>query len=771
MQGLKYYFFLFVVQFQKYGIQLESCYQILGGYHLRNLRKLGILTLSTGLSIGILAPGVSATTIGNEQQNKGQVQISQAGNVVTKNDLLKIFRKLFPQFNNLKDSEFRMGSGHQYPEDDSIRYELSFHKTVNGKQVYGSVGFVGEKLEIERFYFEPTHSVDALFPAKVTKEKAKEVAQAFLKKFPESEEYQLESNANDYFPSNQILTEPIRYTFSFVRTKNEVPISDQRIQVTVLGNGEVSDFYRTFDKGSPTYDDIKKVLPKNDMISKIKNNLAINLFYNIDYDYRKGTRDVKLVYQPTREIMGLHAISGEWQTVNGYSSELPKNIEIKRITEQAIQPIQKNISLEEAKAFAEKILAIDSKDYKLRIESIDERKNHNGQEVISIHYMYESRNGGTGTSLEIDKLTGEVIQYHDLKAEVLKETDESKNSAQPISSKAALDQAVKYLKQFSPSYLHNYAMPTGESYFYEERGIYHFSFPRVVNGILVNGDQISVSVSAEGDLISLNVNQSDIKNWPAIKNVISKEKATVQFYENLNLELNYIKEGARKSHYRLVYTPKYSENPFSYLDANTGEWNSADRKKHQPISHPWAEKELNYLMDAGIIDAGDEKVFNANEKLKKGAALEVIMKSLSRFYIEYPPYQKNEIQSFENIKPDHPLYQVVERAVSLGVLKKDSPTINLDQNLTKEELAVWYIRILGLSQAAENKGIYQLKFADAKEVKADNIGFVALAHSLGLLKTSKNYFKPKLEMTYADLAVSTVRLAREVYKKGIQIHY
>ena len=48
-------------------------------------------------------------------------------------------------------------------------------------------------------------------------------------------------------------------------------------------------------------------------------------------------------------------------------------------------PKQTNFSLADAKTFAEKLLAIDSKDIKLSIESIDERKNHNGQDVISIH--------------------------------------------------------------------------------------------------------------------------------------------------------------------------------------------------------------------------------------------------------------------------------------------------------------------------------------------------------------------------------------------------
>ncbi|MFE8696172.1 YcdB/YcdC domain-containing protein [Cytobacillus sp. FJAT-53684] len=741
---------------------------------MKKLKKFGMLTLSTGLSIGILAPSVGATSFGNEDHSNVKIQIAQTEEIVTKGELIKKFKALFPQFNYLTENDFYMGRGHQFPDDETIRYDLSFQKNIGGKQVYGNIGFIGDQLEIERFYYQPANVADALFPAKVTKEKAKEVAQAFIKKFPESSEYQLDTNLVDYFPDNQILTEPIRYSFSFIRTKNKLPISDQQIQVTVLGNGEVSEFYRnTGSNASPSYDDVAKVLPKNEIISKLKENLSIDLQYSIETDYRTGDRHVKLVYQPTSDVFGIHALSGEWQTMNGFSPEIPKKGKLERVVSQPLGSKQTKFSLGEAKAFAEQLLKIDSDAIKLRIESVDERKNYNGQEVISIHYMYEYRNGGTGTNLELDKHTGEIIQYHDLKNEVLRDQGESQKTGQVLSSKDALNQAVKYLKQYSPSYLHNYVMPSGETYFDEDRGVYHFTFPRVVNDIPVMGDQLSVSVSTDGALLGLNVNQSAIEKWPSTEKVISKEKAQATFFENLSLDLSYTKEGfdQKQSHYHLVYTPKFNKSPYSSLDANTGEWSNSFEKNRPAVSHPWAEKELNHLIQSGIIDVGDVKTFNADSKITKGAALEIIMKSLTQFYIEYYPGQSNTSQSFDNIKPDHPLYQVVERAVTLEVLDKEKATFDLDKRLTREELAVWYIRLLGLEQAAKNQGIYQLKFADAKDVKTENIGYVALAHSLGLLTTNNNKFNPKQEVTYANLAVATTRLAHEVYKKGIHLNY
>lgn len=744
---------------------------------MRNLKKLGTLTLATGLSIGLLAPEVSAAALVNENHNNVQIRVIQEENTVTKSELIKKFKELFPnQFNFLNDSDFSMSNGHFYSDDDTIRYSLSFQKTIKGKEVYGNIGFIGDNLEIENFYYQPANAVDALFPAKITENKAKDIALAFLKKFPESSEYQLDTNNYDYYFNNELLTEPIRYSFSFVRTKNNVPISDQQIQITVLGNGEISNFYRySGDIKSLSYDDMTKILPENKIISKIKDNLSINLQYKVDYDYRTGNQQVKLVYQPIDEVLGVHALSGEWQTINGLSPKLPKEKAIERISSQPIEPKQTNFSVKEAKAFAEKLLKIDSDEVKLRIESTDELKNQNGQEVINVHYMYEFYNSGYGTSLELDKRTGEIIQYHDIKSEILKQIGESNKNDNAISSKEALTQAVNYLKEFSPSYLHNYAMPVGEAYFDNENGTYQFNFPRVVNGILVSGNEISVSVAADGSLRGLNINQSDIKNWPSIDKIISKEKATAQFFEKLSLDFQYVKDGTGQNndHYNLVYTPVFNKKPLSFLDANTGEWNSDfdNKKDNQVISHPWAEKELNYLINTGILDIGDVKTFNADGPVTKGTALKVMMKSLTWFYDGYYSNQQNQNQSFENIKPTHPLYQVIERAVALDILEKDNAVFNVDEPITREELAVWYIRTLGLEQAAKNHSIYQLNFADAKDIKTENIGFVALAHSLGLFSIKDNRFNPKQEVTYAELAVSNVQLAHEVYIKGTRLSY
>ncbi|MFJ7973257.1 YcdB/YcdC domain-containing protein [Psychrobacillus sp. NPDC096389] len=743
---------------------------------MAKLKKFGIVLASSALSFGVFSTSASASPNVEGQQERIQIQVASTETVFTKNDLIKKFHELFPKkFDFLTSSDFYMGGSHMYPNDDTVRYDLSFNKTIDGKRLYGSVGFVGEKLEIEQFYYQPTLDKESLFPAKVTKEEAKKLAVDFVGQLLNGEEYELEPNVYNYYPQ-QILTEPIRYSFSFTRTENKVPIADQRIEVTVLGNGEIVNFYKNPLKSEKaTFDDAKQLKDKKEILEKIKENLTTSLQYQLNTDYQTGESSVQLVYQPTMKWQGVHASTGKWLTSNGYVEDIPEITKIEKLAANPLPPKQKGISVESAKKLAEQLLSIKSDKVKLTISSIDEIENYNGQAVISVQYMYNYANGGSGTNLEINKDTGEIIQYNDIKNHLLEQIGEKPKTENPISQEEALAQAVKYLKEWAPSYLHNYAMPVDEPYFENRSGGYYFSFPRIVNGIVVQGDQIGIHIAADGSLNSLNVSQQEVENWPSIDKVISAEDANAKLKEALSLKLNYMKQGRDEEnhHYDLIYSPVFNEDSLSYLDATTGEWkNIYGESNAAVISHPLAEEELNYLISAKILDIKNKKDFNADASITKGEALKVIMNSLTYFYSGgYYGDRDNSHQTFDNIDPKHPLYQTIERAVEMGVIKPTTKNFDVDSQVTREEIAVWYVRTLGLEQAAKHSDIYKLGFADANKVKKEYTGYVALASSMGLFETNQNKFNPDQAITYAELAVSTIRLAHEMSDKRNGVYY
>ena len=743
---------------------------------MAKLKKVGMILTSSVLSFGMFSSITNASTTVDGQPEKVRIQVASTEIVFTKEELIKKFRKMFPnQFDFLANSDFQMSSAHIYPDDETVRYDLHFTKTINGKRLYGNVGFVGEELEIEYFSYQPPNVKDALFPAKVSKDEAKKIAEGFMKKFLDGKDYKLETDTFDYYPQ-QILTEPIRYSFTFARTENQVSIADQRMEVSVLGNGEIVSFYKMFPQSkSSTFDDVTQIKDKNEMVKKVKENLSVDLNYQVNHDYRTGERSVELVYRPTVKLQGIEAATGNWMTAEGYSKDLPGKSKIEKITANPLPAKQDGISVEEAKKIAEQFLAIDSDKIKLKIESIQEMDNYNGQAVINVQYMYQYRNGGSGASLEINKNTGEIIQYYNIKDHLLLEIGENPKKESTITQQEALTQAEKYLKEWVPSYLHNYAMPVEEPYFDERIGSYQFTFPRIVNGIVVVGDEISVGIAADKSLNSLNVNYQETENWPSSEDVISEAEATTILEEAASLKLAYMKhaKNEKENHYDLVYLPVFNEDPFSYLNATTGEWSNLFSDKNSiTVSHPWAEDELNYLINAKVLDVKDVKSFNGDAAISKGEALKVLMNSLTYFYHGgYYFGQENMNQTFENIDPKHPLYQEIELAVEVGIIKADRKNFDIDSPITREELSVWMIRVLGLEQAAKDSSIYKIGFTDADKVQSANTGYVAMANSMGLVKAEENRFNPNREVTYAELAVSTIRLAHAIAESGRGLRY
>lgn len=70
--------------------------------------------------------------------------------------------------------------------------------------------------------------------------------------------------------------------------------------------------------------------------------------------------------------------------------------------------------------------------------------------------------------------------------------------------------------------------------------------------------------------------------------------------------------------------------------------------------------------------------------------------------------------------------------------------------------------MLKLHNVAQLRDIYGLNYSDAGQVDQDLRGYVALAYGMGLLEAQNNELKPKSEVTYAQLAQVTIRLAHKM---------
>ncbi|MGE7675984.1 YcdB/YcdC domain-containing protein [Lysinibacillus sp. NPDC094403] len=738
-------------------------------------KKLGIILTSTAFSVSVLSPMAQASANVKEPQERVAIQVSSTETKVTKSMLIKQLNTLFSdKFNFVTEKDFSMGESHYFNDDKTIRYELNFHKTINGKDAYGGFTFKGEDLELENFYYQPANIADALYPVKYSEGEAKKIAQDFLKKLPNTANYKLREDGifGDFGLSfNRPLSEPITYSFTYSPTHNGVPLSNESLNITVLANGEVTNMYRdTASTSKATFDNLEQKKNESDMLAQVRESLSADLRYMVDYNYQTGEAIAKLVYMPPTSFNGVHAINGQWQTMNGFTSQVPKAKGVEKLASQPLAPRKNGITLAEVEELAKSFLKVDSDKVKLQVDVVEERENENGETIYVVNYMYDFGNHGSGSSFEVNKATGEITEYWDIRRDFA-ETDDK---VEPISKDAALAKAIDYLKEWAPSYIHNYSKPLEDTAYDKYSKQYFFSFPRIVNGIAVVGDEISVGISADGKLSALHVNNRKIDNWPSVnKAAIPADKAKAMFSEGLKLELQYAKQdGEDNHHYDLVYAPVYNGSLYNGIDATTGEWlQKIDDSKVKPaISHPTAGGELTYLLRQNVLEVKDPANFNADTAVTKGEALKILVKSLSYGY-DFGPYGRdNDTQSFSNIDKKHPLYRVVEQAVRMGILQP-ADQFAVDTTLTRQELAEWLVRVLNLENAAKHSDIYKLNFTDASSIDPAYAGYVALASAMGLIDGQQNKFNATEKVTYADLAVSTVRLAKAAYEQNNDRRY
>lgn len=729
-------------------------------------KKLGIILTTTAFSVGVLAPVSQASANVKEPSERIAIQLAASETKVTKGMLINKLRALFPEeFKFVADNEFNSGGGHFFRDDTTVRYDLNFHKTVNGKDVYGGFTFKGEDLELEHFYYQPANIAEAVYPAKYSETEAKKIADDFLRKFAKIENYKLREDGFGYYNViNRPLSQPITYSFVYSPTYNGVLIGDQSITIDVLANGQITGMYKNTESiGKATFDSSSQKKNEEEIVAQVRDNLAVELRYYVDYF--SDQRNVKLVYMPATGFNGVHALTGQWQTTNGFSTQVPKTKSAEKISSQQLPPRKSGMTVAEVEEFAKNLLKVDEDKAKLTIDMVDERENDNGETVYTVNYMYMYNNGGSGTSLEINKATGDIVQYHDIMRDFIN-TDKTTT----LSKDAALAKAIEYLKQWAPSYLHEYSMPIDDPVYDDYSKDYYFSFPRIVNGIAVVGDEINVGIGSDGSLRSLNVNKQKINNWPSLSQVISADKAKEAYSKALTLQLQYIKQDTEgKQHYDLVYAPTYNGSLVNQIDAITGEWlYEVDDSKEKPsISHPTAANELNYLLHQNVLEVKDIANFNADAAVTKGEALKILLKSLTYGHFGSGDGEK---QTFSNIDKNHPLYGVVEQAVRMGILQPANQ-FALDETLTRQELAVWAVKAMQLENVAKYKDIYKLNFADAASIDPAYTGYIAIANGMGLIDTQQNNFNATKSVSYADLAVSTVRLAKAIQENKVDRNF
>lgn len=251
-------------------------------------------------------------------------------------------------------------------------------------------------------------------------------------------------------------------------------------------------------------------------------------------------------------------------------------------------------------------------------------------------------------------------------------------------------------------------------------------FERYANDIAVQGNNITINVNSDGEVMSFSYSYDEVV-FPSA-DIISEEKAYEKAFSQTDFRLYY--DGFQRLDGESRIYMLYTVDNF-YLDAKTGKLctsngspitakEKTDGCPYTDIEGHWAEKYITTLYDYGIrlsTDSGDK--FEPDEYITEREFSGLLS---SVFYVNaiplmYADYSYSKAAEFGNDK------------------------------LTKANAAKEFVLCAGGKDFAEIKGIYKSPFKDVAPTR-DDLGYIAIAYGMGAVKAdSSGNFNPEGKLT------------------------
>lgn len=559
------------------------------------------------------------------------------------------------------------------------------------------------------------------------------------------------------------------YYYNYIRVEQAIPMPSQQIQVGIdVSTGDVIHYYNNnwnYEVNIPSKNvKISTEEAKRKLESKISMNLVYHNRYTTNAD---GSTKVKayLVYEPSTSYIAIDASTGkiyttlnEWKddSSNGSTTEAAKDkdagsasnglteVEIKKIAElnglisktKAIELITKNKSLYLNSA---KVVTTASLRESTISKGNKETKRYFWNIQLSEPNIDMNKSWyGSYTSATVDAKTGEIVSFY---ANVKDYYDNQGSNKEIKKVKYSKEQSKEILESFIKTqnkdrFLKSKLSTIGNQYVInvvndkEVYGGYSYVYDRVNEGIVYSENQIYGTVDGvTGKVTSYSYYWNDDIEFESPKGVITPREA-FQHYLNFDgfelvYELNTISTPkSRTQEARLVYRTEISP---IYVSPFTGKQVHYDGTEY-------VKQDKNYKYE----DIKDHKYYRSIQLIMDmGAVLEG-----NKFYPDQA-ITKNELQ------------QIID--IFTYVNKEDK--LSGTSNITRQEAALYAIKLLNLNSLANINGIYKTGFVDEAEIGNSYFGAVALAKGLGLLSAdANNRFNPASNLTRAEAADMIIKV-------------
>jgi Peptidase propeptide and YPEB domain./S-layer homology domain. len=636
--------------------------------------------------------------------------------------------------------------------------------------------------------YTDTTNVKPVYPPKVDRDQAAQVAQSFIAKVASAYKDQIELNAYVGVDEKPPLSGQVVHTIRFDRIVNGIPFVENYIDMQVDGEGHVLSFNRYWDN-SIKFDKAAPALTSDEAAVKLQQALKPTLAYIAPYQMKP--RKPMLVYNAG--AVAISAITGE--TV-GSQSESGKETQISAKPLGNKPSTVDSLTKEQAAAKVDAAFGI-PKDAKLTSsqygEYVDDSTGNN-RSYWTLSYSVgdeDEKRGGSSIYAQVDAQTGEVRGYSAYK---------SSNEGTGVTYAAARTKAIEVLgKQLGwladQYYLIEYDTSNYEDKKPEQIGSYYFNAIRKVNGVPVDMESVQVSISAYDGLVeSYWSNTSGLEYPSAAPSVIGDAKAADAWMDYYRVQLTYqsdynyywdgqpipiekykvlvaageIRPGEVKSQgeAKLVYqlVPRFNLDQSVTLDAITGHWINTDdganatleRQLASDIEGHWAQRELELMVAYKALDLQDGKV-NPSAVITRGEMIKMLVLAMNQGTpIYYASDMKSDAAaSFSDVGANSNYFAYVETAVQQQLIDVGDGTFNPEGKVDREEMAELIVRALGYNPLAEYDNLFNIRFSDA--AKVEQKGQAAIAVGLGIMTLQNGKFLPERQVTRAEAATAFFR--------------
>ncbi|HHW02451.1 MAG TPA: DUF4901 domain-containing protein [Thermoanaerobacterales bacterium] len=722
---------------------------------MKRLRYLTALALSIVFTISVFIPGAYA---------QGDTAFPQE----------KAIEKIKSMFDTSGYDRFDIN----YNEDKSRKtWSLSWSKS---REPYGSLyatvdADTGYILNLNMYEGYDVAQKPSLIP-KFSEDDARKIAEEYARKHQPEEFAQTayrENRAPEYRPLKVIAYQQ-DYNFNFVRILNGIPVEGDGFNINVDANsGRVRsyNFNWSYDK-MPAAD---KIISMQEAEKIFKENAGLKLVYQRYFDYGTKKDDVKLVYTidgPYRVL--IDAVTGKFLNDAGYdypyfdyggAGEAQKSRSAE-LTPQELKEVEstKNcITKDAAVKVVQKYLTI-PEGYEQNYANLYEDYDNPDQKVWNINWNKKAQNPGEYGSINarVNAVTSELLSFN-----IWDESRYNTNFNQKYDRAAAQKIAEDFLKKLQPEKFGSVKLeePKGEINYPEKIRDQYFNYTRQVNGIpyLANGFSVTVD-SATGQVVGYNMSWQD-KDFPGAEGVLSKDEAEARFLKDIGLELSYARvyrPQEEESKFYLVYKLKpsntYTFDAFDFvpLDYSGKPIQKQPETAFTDIGGHWAEKDIQLLVDLGIIQSGDDK-FRPDENISQGDFIKLLMAATG-----YSSPAIDEVALKSGIKAgkdsEDDIQKYIDAAIKMGIVKQGE--VDAQKPLTREKMAAFMVRSLGFEKVASISGIYTIPAKDASAIAPAYKGHAAIAMGLKLIQGIDGKFDPQGSVTRAQAAVVLVRMLK-----------